>query len=71
MPERVLPSNVMVQQNEKQTSAITVESLESQLKSLQAELEREKLRNLALNTMIDVAEEELHIDIRKKAGAKQ
>ena len=71
MPERVLPSNVMVQQNEKQTSAITVESLENQLKSLQAELEREKLRNLALNTMIDVAEEELHIDIRKKAGAKQ
>ena len=61
----------MVQQKEKQTSAITVESLESQLKSLQAELEREKLRNLALNTMIDVAEEELHIDIRKKAGAKQ
>ena len=61
----------MVQQNEKQTNAITVESLESQLKSLQAELEREKLRNLALNTMIDVAEEELHIDIRKKAGAKQ
>ena len=71
MPERVLPSNVMVQQNEKQTSAITVESLESQLKSLQAELEREKLKNLALSTMIDVAEEELHIDIRKKAGAKQ
>ena len=71
MPERVLPSTTMVQQNEKQTKAITIESLESQLKSLQAELEREKLKNLALSTMIDVAEEELHIEIRKKAGAKQ
>lgn len=71
MPERVLPLTTMVQQNEKQTKAITIESLESQLKSLQAELEREKLKNLALSTMIDVAEEELHIEIRKKAGAKQ
>ena len=71
MPERVLPSTTMVQQNEKQTKAITIESLENQLKSLQAELEREKLKNLALSTMIDVAEEELHIEIRKKAGAKQ
>lgn len=71
MPERVLPSTTMVQQNEKQTKAITIESLEIQLKSLQAELEREKLKNLALSTMIDVAEEELHIEIRKKAGAKQ
>ena len=41
------------------------------IEQLQSELNRERLKNLALTTMIEVAEEELHIDIRKKAGAKQ
>lgn len=45
--------------------------LEKRLALLEEELKTEKLRSLALSTMIDVAEEELGIDIRKKAGARQ
>lgn len=71
MPEEALPNTSMVQKELKEEKSVTVESLEARLQELQAELDREKLKNLALNTMIDVAEEELHINIRKKAGAKQ
>ena len=35
------------------------------------ELEQLRLKVAALETMIDIAEEELKIDIRKKSGAKQ
>jgi len=45
--------------------------LESELDSLKKELELEKLRTLALSTLIDVAERDLKIPIRKKRGAKQ
>ncbi len=45
--------------------------LEAELNKLKQELEHEKLRTLALTTLIDVAERELKIDIRKKRGAKQ
>lgn len=71
MPEEALSQSAMSQNKDNNPQAVTVESLEAQLKALQAELDREKLKNLALTTMIEVAEEELHIDIRKKAGAKQ
>ena len=71
MPEAALPNSSMVQKELKEEKSVTVESLEAQLRELQSELDREKLKNLALNTMIDVAEEELRINIRKKAGAKQ
>ncbi len=45
--------------------------LEQKLKILEKELEHEKLRTRALTTMIDIAEKELKISIRKKSGAKQ
>ena len=45
--------------------------LEAENKKLKQELEHEKLRTLALTKLIDVAERELKIDIRKKRGAKQ
>ena len=38
---------------------------------LRKELEEERLRNELLNSMIDIAEEQLGVDIRKKRGAKQ
>lgn len=38
---------------------------------LRTELERERTLTLALNRMIDLAEQELNISIRKKSGAKQ
>ncbi len=46
-------------------------TLEAKVAQLEKELKAEKLRAEVANIMIDVAEEELGIDIRKKAGAKQ
>jgi hypothetical protein len=46
-------------------------ALESRVKQLEKELEHEKLRTHALDTMINIAERELKIPIRKKPGAKQ
>lgn len=45
--------------------------LEARVRKLESQLEDEKLRTLALSTMIDIAEKELKISIRKKSGAKQ
>ena len=45
--------------------------LEKKVALLEKQLEWEKLRSLALDTMITVAERELRIDIRKKPGTKQ
>jgi transposase-like protein len=45
--------------------------LEKKIEVLEKQLEWEKLRALALDTMITVAERELNIDIRKKPGTKQ
>lgn len=38
---------------------------------LQRELETERLKNVALSKMIELAEEEYNLPIRKKCGAKQ
>ena len=45
--------------------------LKSKILRLEKELSFEKLKSEAYNTLIDVAEEELKIDIRKKSGSKQ
>ncbi|MDQ2751747.1 MAG: transposase [Bacteroidota bacterium] len=45
--------------------------LEKKIEVLEKQLEWEKLRSLAFDTMITVAERELNIDIRKKHGTKQ
>jgi len=42
-----------------------------EIKALREALTFEQLRNKALNTMIDIAEEQFKIDIRKKSGAMQ
>lgn len=63
--------NNMPKKQKPQENPLSKDVLESRLRELQAELDRERLRNLALTTMIEAAEEELHIDIRKKSGAKQ
>ncbi len=42
-----------------------------EIQSLQKALEEANLKIKALNTMIDIAEEQLKIDIRKKSGTKQ
>ena len=45
--------------------------LEKKIEVLEKQLEWEKLRALALDTLITVAERELKIDIRKKLGTQQ
>lgn len=46
-------------------------ALEAKVKELEKSLEYERLRTLALNTMIDIAERDLKISVRKKSGTKQ
>ena len=55
---------------EKQKSSLEQE-LELRIKKLEDDLKREQFRTKALNTMIDIAERELKVDIRKKSGAKR
>jgi translation initiation factor 2B subunit (eIF-2B alpha/beta/delta family) len=45
--------------------------LETKVKELEKALEQERLRTLALDTMINIAERDLKISIRKKSGTKQ
>jgi transposase len=53
------------------TSDPTAAGLENKIALLEKQLEWEKLKSHALDTMITVAERELNIDIRKKHGTKQ
>jgi hypothetical protein len=46
-------------------------ALEKRIKELEKQLEKAKMKNIALNTLIDVAETEFKIPIRKKPGSKQ
>ena len=45
--------------------------LPNDVKQLQKELEIARLENKLLNALINIAEEQLNIDIRKKPGARQ
>jgi len=48
-----------------------VDALRLQLKAAEKLLEDAQMKNIALETMIDIAEEQLKISIRKKSGPKQ
>ncbi len=56
--------------NEQQKST-SEQELELRVKKLEEDLKLEQFRTKALNTMIDIAERELKVDIRKKSGAKR
>jgi transposase len=58
----------MAKQTEK---SIYERELEAKVQRLEQQLEHEQFRALAVNTMIDIAERDLKISIRKKAGAKR
>jgi len=45
-------------------------ALEAEVAKLKQELKDEELQTLVYKTMVEVAEEELGVDIRKKSGAK-
>jgi transposase-like protein len=55
----------------KEAEPLVQEDLPTDVKQLQEELRKAKLHNKLLNAMIDIAEEQLKIDIRKKSGTKQ
>jgi LPS O-antigen subunit length determinant protein (WzzB/FepE family) len=46
-------------------------ALEKRIKELEKQLEQAKMKNIALNTMIDIAENDYKLEIRKKFGPKQ
>jgi hypothetical protein len=48
-----------------------LEALQKQVKALEQRLEDAQMKNIALETLIDVAEEQLKIQVRKKAGPRQ
>jgi hypothetical protein len=50
---------------------ILPESIESRIKDLEHKLSVETMRSECLSKMIEIAERELKIDIRKNTGAKQ
>jgi cell division septum initiation protein DivIVA len=45
--------------------------LEKRIKELEKQLEHAQMKNVALNTMIDIAEQEYKLEVRKKSGPKQ
>ena len=45
--------------------------LPTDVTQLQQELRKAQLKNKLLNAIIDIAEEQLEIDIRKKSGTKR
>lgn len=45
--------------------------LEKRILDLEKQLELAKMKNIALNTMIDIAEHDYKLEIRKKSGPKQ
>ena len=65
-PELVLSLPEMTEQEKQELAA-----LKKQAKALEKALEDAKMKNIALNMLIDVAEAKLKISIRKKSGAKQ
>lgn len=46
-------------------------ALEKRIKELEKQLELAQMKNVALNTMIDIAEQDYKLKIRKKSGPKQ
>jgi len=54
-----------------QPSPAVEEVMPSDVKALQAELRKARLHTKVLSAVIDIAEEELGVDIRKKYGTRQ
>lgn len=48
-----------------------IKQLEKRIKELEAQLELAQMKNVALETVVDIAEQDYKLDIRKKYGPKQ
>jgi len=57
--------------SKEQERSTTERALDQKISKLEDDLKHERLRSKALNIMIDIAERELKVDIRKKSGAKR
>ena len=64
---QLLPSNSIPMKNATQE----IEQLKQQLAESAARIEQLELEKVVLNTVIQVAEKELKVDIRKKFGSRQ
>lgn len=65
-PDFVLTLPIM---SEKERNKIA--DLEKHIKNLEKELDKAQMKGVALDTLIDIAEKQLNISIRKKYGTKQ
>lgn len=75
---RLIHSWVMKYQGKKRKSSpkpkeakVAEAPLSNEVKQLQQELRKAQLHNKLLNAIIDIAEDQLKIDIRKKSGTKR
>jgi transposase-like protein len=66
--DRIELNRVMAEEKDKE---LNEKELETKIQELEKALSYERLRNQALNTLIDVAERDLKISIRKKSGSRQ
>ena len=55
----------------KQSQAEQIKALEKQLEETQKALQEEKLKSRAYEIMVEEAEKEFNIPVRKKSGPKQ
>jgi len=62
------PKNTGMRMDKKENELLL---LQNEIKALKQELEDARLKNVVLDTLVDVAERELAIPIRKKYGAKR
>jgi hypothetical protein len=66
VPEIIFTLPIMTE-NEKHK----FDAAQKRIKELEKQLENAQMKNISLETMIDIAEEQLKISIRKKSGPKQ
>ena len=66
-------AKLTIPMSKKSTPSVTSsnEVLEKRIKELEEKLQRSVLKVELLETMIDIAEDQLKIDIRKKSGSQQ
>ena len=70
-PEHKFNSCIAMSKRKKESESDEIRSLKLALRQKELELRREKMRADLYETMVDVAEEQFNICIRKKAGTKQ
>lgn len=68
---KIQPLQTTQSMSRKQSQTEKIKALEKQLKQTQQALQDEKVKSRAYEIMIEVAEEELNIPVRKKPGAKR